>query len=98
MEATIYEKDIHKEILSFLSRFAKSSRYYNIDVIVENTANNIDPLSELKKIQDKIIKSCGKKKVLLDKEELAHLIDEVAITSFHDLSGNEINSYLGVLE
>lgn len=96
--ATNYEKDIHKEILSFLSKFAKSSRYYNIDVIVEEKGNNIDPLSEWKEIQDKIIKDCRKKKIWLNKEFLANSIDEVAITRFHDLMGNEINSYLGILE
>lgn len=96
---TIYEKDIHKEILSFLSRFAKSSRYYNIDVMVESKVKNINPLSEWKVIQNKIIKgNYGEKKVLLNKELLANLIDEIAITSLHDLMENEINSYLGVLD
>jgi hypothetical protein len=93
-----YKKDIHKEILSFLSKFARSSRYYNIDVIADDKGNNVDPLSEWAEIQNKIIKDCGKKKVWLNKELLAKSLDEVAVVVFHDMMGNEINSCLGILE
>jgi hypothetical protein len=94
----ICEKNIHKEILNFLSGFAVSTRYYNIDFIAENKKISTDPMRQWKKIQDMMMENCKKKKTFLNKELLSRSIDEVAVVGFYDLSGNKIDSYLGVLE
>lgn len=91
------EKSIHEKIVLFLDSFAKKSRYYNIDSMLDAKIEYYDPLYEWSLLAESILVSCKKRKVIRNKQELAHLLDSVSLFRFYDLEGKEVNDALGVL-
>ena len=91
------EDSIHEKIVSFLDDFARKSRYYNIDSMVDRNIQYYDPLYEWSLIAEIILESSGKRKEIKNKQELARLIDSFSVFGFHDLQGNEVNNAMGIL-
>ena len=93
-----FKKDsIHEKIVSFLNDFARKSRYYNIDSMIDKNVQYYDPLYEWSLIAESILDSSKKRKITKNKRELAELLDSFAIFQFYDLQGSEVNDALGVL-
>ncbi len=93
-----FKKDsIHEKIVMFLDDFARKSRYYNIDSMIDENIQYYDPLYEWSLIAENILDSSKKRKVIGNKQELAELIDSCSLFRFYDLQGNEVNDALGVL-
>jgi hypothetical protein len=91
---------ICKDIIIFLSEFASKSRYYNLDTLTGKFQPSEEPLKGWEEIiESQILKRHYKpnenKNALV--MELGSRMDEFALTSFHDKSGNHINSYKDLL-
>jgi hypothetical protein len=82
--------EIQLDIIEFLTSFAKSSRYYNLDALSGVVEKN-DPLIEWKKIQNKIIIKEGLKSKPLPKK-LTDSINSFAKFSFHNEEGDLISN------
>lgn len=94
-----FESDsIHFKIIDFLNTFAKKSRYYNIDSMMNSNIKYDDPLSDWHLISQKIYHLSGKKTTIQNKQVLANMIDSFSSISFHGLQGNEITNAMGLLE
>lgn len=89
---------IHLKIIDFLNVFAKKSRYYNIDSMMNSNIKYDDPLSDWHLISQDIYHLSGKKTVIQNKQVLANRIDSFGSISFHGLQGNEITNAMGLLE
>ncbi len=89
---------LHIRMVAFLNDFAKKSRYYNIDTMMNASARYDDPLSDWYLLSQEILNYSKKKKIIQNKQELANLIDSVSLISFNDLQGNEITNTMGLLE
>lgn len=81
--------EIQLDIVDFLTIFAKTSRYYNIDALAEGENQN-DPLSDWKKIQNKIKVKEGLESLPLG-PELVAFIDSFSSIIQHDEDGNLIS-------
>lgn len=93
-----FKKDsIHEKIVIFLDDFARESRYYNIDSMIDNDVQYYDPLYEWSLMAEIILDSSGKRKEIRNKQELGRLIDSVSLCRFYDLQGNEVNNAIGIL-
>ena len=92
------ENSLHIRMLAFLNNFAKKSRYYNVDAMMNTSARYDDPLSDWYLLSQDILKSSKKKKIIQNKQELANLIDSVSLIRFNDLQGNEMTNAMGLLE
>lgn len=58
-----FKKDsIHEKIVIFLDDFARKSRYYNIDSMIDNNVQYYDPLYEWSLMAEIILNSSGKRK------------------------------------
>lgn len=88
---------IHEKIICFLDGFARKSRYYNIDSMIDKNIQYYDPLNEWSLIAENILGSSKKRKVIKNKQEIAQFLDDFALFRFYDLQGNEVNDALGVL-
>lgn len=94
-----FERDsIHLKIIDFLNVFAKKSRYYNIDSMMNSYVKYDDPLSDWYLISQDIYHLSGKKAVIQNKQMLANIIDSFSCISFHGLQGNKITNAMGLLE
>lgn len=82
--------DIQLDIIDFLTKFAKGSRYYNLDALT-GSENQNDPLSDWKKIQEKIKFKEGLVSKPLPKE-FTNFIDSFATFIQHDEDGNLISN------
>lgn len=88
------EKDnIADAIIRFLSEFAKTTRYYNLDSITGTLPKEKDPLVMWNKIAEEIIKRHYKdKKFSLTENKMIELVQENASFLYHDLNGNLIDN------
>lgn len=77
-----------KRILSFLSAFARQSRYYNLDALTQSTAGS-DPLREWGRILEVILKDDvpPRRRRLVDRESrlLAEMTRDFTLVIAHDL-------------
>lgn len=89
---------LHIKILTFLNDFAKKSRYYNIDSMMNTNIKYDDPLSDWYLLSQDILNLSKKKKTFKNKQELANLLDPVSDIIIHNLQGNEITNAVGLLE
>lgn len=89
---------LHIQLIAFLNDFAKKSRYYNIDSMMNANVKYDDPLSDWYAISQDIYHSVRKKNIIQNKKELANMIESVSLIRFHDLQGNEITDAMGLLE
>lgn len=89
---------LHVKIIGFLNDFAKRSRYYNIDSMMNTSIEYEDPLSDWYLLSQDILNFSKKTKNISNKEELANIIDSISLVKFHDLQGNEITNAMGVLQ
>jgi len=83
------EGEIELLIIDFLTNFAKSSRYYNLDAIT-GSGNSHSPLSEWKVIQNKIKEKEGLVSKPLHPDFLS-LADSFATFIQHDEDGNLVS-------
>jgi hypothetical protein len=94
-----FESDsLHIKIVVFLNDFAKRSRYYNVDSMMNTNMKYDDPLSDWYLLCEDILNFSKKKKTIQHKQELANLLDTVSLVRFNDLQGNEITNAMGLLE
>lgn len=89
---------LHIKMVTFLNDFAKRSRYYNIDSMMNTNVRYDDPLSDWYLLSQDILNSSKKKKIIKNKQEFASLIDSVSLIRFNDLQGKEITNAMGLLE
>lgn len=89
---------IHLKIIDFLNVFAKKSRYYNIDSMMNLNIKYDDPLSDWYSISQEIYHLSGKKTIVQNKQVLANMIDSFSSINFHGLQGSEITNAMGLLE
>ena len=95
----LLEDDVSCLVIKFLSDFSKTTRYYNLDSITGCGINKLNPLSEWKKIEEVIIsKYVRKKKEIMNKNELASMLDGVMNINFFDMDCNTINSSIDILD
>lgn len=93
-----FENNIDLSIVSLLNDFAKSSRYYNVDVMVNGLPRINDPLVEWNSIRNQIIE-CYDSQIERDenKYQLAALLDSNSIFIHHDLTGRLLDGAYDVL-
>lgn len=89
---------IYFDILSFLNVFAKKSRYYNIDSMLNADISYTNPLNDWAVISEKILNSVNQKKVIQNKKSLSNMLDSISEISFYDLSGKEHSSAIFMLD
>lgn len=89
---------LYFKLVAFLNDFAKKSRYYNIDSMMNINVSYDDPLSDWYLISRDIYNSSKKKNIIQNKQELANMIDSISIIRFHNLQGNEITNAMELLE
>ena len=82
-----------KRILSFLAKFAKRTRYANIDIIVGNAAN--DPLSEwndiLQDIFNNEVSAIKKQRMVESAKKFEYALSEYWYVCANDLSKSNLN-------
>jgi len=89
-EIEIIDDEIQLDIIDFLTRFAKATRYYNLDVLSGNEKQT-DPLIEWKRIQNKI----KEKKGLISKpppKGFTEFVNSFSMFAMTDEEGNFIDS------
>ena len=89
---------LHIKLVEFLNDFAKKSRYYNIDSMMNTNVGYHDPLYDWYLLSQDILNSSKKKNIIPNKQELANIIDSVSLIRFNDLQGNEITNAIGLLK
>ncbi|WZL81833.1 hypothetical protein QBE53_01665 [Vallitaleaceae bacterium 9-2] len=89
---------LHIKMVTFLNDFAKKSRYYNIDSMMNTNVKYDDPLSDWYLLSEDILNSSKKKNIIQNKQEFANIIDSVSLIRFNDLQGNEITNAMGLLD
>jgi hypothetical protein len=94
-----FESDsLHIKIVTFLNDFAKKTRYYNVDSMMNKNIKYDDPLSDWALLVQDIFNSSKNKKNIKNKQQLANTLDSVSVIRFHDLEGNEIKNALDLLD
>jgi hypothetical protein len=92
--APLAEGSVSTLILRFLSRFAKSSRYYNLDALTES-ATGSDPLEEwheiLRMVIERDVPATEREKVRTAAEATAALAAGRVIAIVHDLSKRQLD-------
>ncbi len=91
-------KALHMDIISFLNIFAKNTRYYNIDSMISKNKKFDDPLSDWDSLANDIFNSSKKEKSIQNKQELADLMNQVSLISFHDLKGDNVINAEDILD
>jgi 6-pyruvoyl-tetrahydropterin synthase len=89
----IGKNEIADQIIIFLSEFAKTNRYYNLDTITKNLPKENDPLYIWNEISEHIIQKHYKEKKFSPIESaLIDTLQENAMYIHHDLHGNLIDN------
>jgi len=85
---------IEEKILNHLSKFANSSRYYNLDSLNSTSQNDVDPLIEWEKIINRVIAEDipqKKLKKVTDSAEQTHnKIEDITLTIQHGMNGESL--------
>lgn len=91
---------VSKKILKFLDKFARYTRYYNLDTILEKSSGNTNHISVLgswESIQNDILKIHGRKE-FKNKEKLSEILEENSMILLHGMQGEEITSVRTLLD
>lgn len=88
-ECEFITDEIQLDIIDFFTSFAKGSRYYNIDALAGSSKQN-DPLSDWKKIQNKIKEKEGLVSEPLP-QEFTDFVNNFTVVMLHDENGNLVN-------
>lgn len=82
-------------VINFLSNFARSTRYYNLDILTGKEIKLLNPLEEWKDIEDCILKKYNVKstKEKQDKNLLINYMNEISSILYLDMRGNQINDF-----
>jgi len=83
--------NLYQPIIDFLSKFALSSRYYNLDTL-SGKSRNSDPLHEWHEIQKKIKSRYCRTKLSKGDNQLIEIYEQTAIFRYTDESDNPINN------
>lgn len=89
---------LHIKLITFLNDFARKSRYYNIDSMMNTSEKYNDPLYDWYLISCDIYNSSKKKNIIQNKRDLANIIDSFSLISFYNFQGNEITNAIELLE
>lgn len=89
---------LHIKIVIFLNDFAKRSRYYNIDSMMNANVKYDDPLSDWYLLSQDILNSSKKKNIIQNKKQFANIMDSFSFIRMNDLNGNEITNAMGLLK
>lgn len=89
---------LHPKIVAFLNDFAKKSRYYNIDSMLNNNVQYEDPLAAWYLLSQDILDTVPKRKTISHKQEFAAMLDAVSIVRYYNLQGEMITDSMGLLE
>lgn len=96
---SLLKDEINEKVITFFSNFAKTTRYYNLDVLTGKESKFLNPLEEWKEIENLIISKYSiKYKKVENKEVLAKTLDEFADIRFQGMNLREINSGLQIVE
>ena len=87
---------IEEGILRFLSEFAKSSRYYNLNSLNSRSLQNVDPLIGWEEVINRVIKEDVPEKKIKKQIDAAKLITDkingMTFTILHDMSGESLST------
>ncbi len=91
-DITMLPRDsIEGKILNFLSKFAKFSRYYNLDSLNSRPSKDVDPLTGWEDIINQIIEEDVPNKKLKAKmdiaESISNRIEDITFIMLHGMSG-----------
>lgn len=89
----ILENDLFNSVIHFLSDFAKTTRYYNLDVLTGREIQKLNPLEEWKNIENMILKEYNVKiKTISNRNELINNFNQVADILFLDMNSNLVSN------
>lgn len=92
LEPQLLENEIYKNVIEFLSEFAKNTRYYNLDVLTGKETQNLNPIEQWNNIEKMILKQYNVKiKETQNKKEMVNRINEVSDILFLDMNSNLVN-------
>ena len=94
----ILENRTYNAIIKFLSNFAQTTRYYNLDILTRREIQNLNPLEEWNNIEKIILEEYKPKfKEMHNKIELANLLNQSSFISYLDMNLNQINDTLALI-
>ena len=92
------EDNVDNLVIKFLSNFAKSTRYYNLDVLTRRDVKLLNPLEECKNIEDIIIEKYNvKQRKIQNQNPFVNHMNEISSILYLDMRGREINDFNDVL-
>lgn len=95
----LLEDNIYNLVINFLNNFAKSTRYYNLDILTGRETKLLNPLEEWKNIEDYILKEYNvkSKEENQDKNLLINYMNEISSILYLDMRGNQINDFNDII-
>ena len=94
VKPSLLQNDIYNLVISFLSEFSLTTRYYNLDILTGKNNNKLNPLEKWSSIEKSILKEY-KVKIKKDgnKKEIVDFLNSVSYISYLDMELNEINNF-----
>lgn len=93
--SSIGPSTIEQDIISFLAEFAKTTRYSNLDKILNSQKSYEDPLIDWNKIFERIIRDDAPqnsvKKLIHEGNAMANMMQGIAFTFYYGIDGNVMN-------
>lgn len=95
----ILKNNLYNSTINFLSDFAKTTRYYNLDVLTGKETQKLNPLEEWNNIEKMILKEYNAKiKTIPNKDELINNLNQTADILFFDMNSNQINNAIYIVD
>lgn len=93
------EDELNNLLIKFLSDFAMTTRYYNLDVLTGKQFKSLNPLEEWSVLEEKILnKYNAKYKKTQDKAVLANMLNETASVLYLDNSMKQIDNFMPIID
>lgn len=95
----ILENNLYNNAINFLSNFAKTTRYYNLDVLTGKEIEKLNPLSEWNNIEKMILKEYNVKiRDIPNKNGLSNNLNQITDVLFFDMNSNQINNAMYIVD
>ena len=89
----ILKNDLYNSTINFLSDFAKTTRYYNLDVLTGKEIQKLNPLEEWNNIEKMILKEYKVEiKITPNKNVLVNNLNQIADVLFLDMNSYPVNN------
>lgn len=94
----ILKNNLYNSIINFLSDFAKTTRYYNLDVLTGEESQKLNPLEEWNYIERMILKEYDAEiKITPNKNILANNLNQIADVVFLDMNLNTVSDAMYIV-